>query len=792
MGAATVAQGAAGAGGMYRFGELANERRGILTVLGRADTLLASERASYLSGLPDSDRMAPPAGPHTAARYAAHGLPSRSSGLPRKPACTHVCGSLSFVVGAVLCLLWASPAHAYIGPGAGFAVLGSFLVVVAAVALGGLVLVTWPIRFLVRSRRRRRAYSQSQTDRVVILGFDGMDPEIADAMMSAGRLPNLAKLRDSGTYARLATTCPAMSPVAWSSFMTGTTPGRHGIFDFLHRDPRTYLPDLSSAQIRPPRRMLKVGGLQVPLGRPIIRLLRRSKPFWTVLGEHGIFSSVLRVPITFPPERFNGLLLSGMCVPDLRGTQGSFTYFTTDGSGTRDHIGGERHQLTRRDGHYAGSLPGPPRPGGTGREPAEAAFRLRPGPGEAARLEIDGQRVLLRKGEYSDWVPINFRLGPGMRAGGICRFYLKQLQPEVQLYVSPINIDPERPALPVSHPAAYSIYLSKRLGRFATLGLAEDTWALNEGVLDDASFLRQCQLLCEERERMLLNALENTRGGCVVCVFDTTDRVQHMYWRYRDAGHPAPVEEEASAFSEAIEASYEQADAVVGKVLGRLGGRDALFIMSDHGFKSFRRGVNLNAWLLREGYLALKEGATGEAEWLRGVDWERTRAYALGLGGLYLNLRGREASGVVAADEAQTLKQELIEKLSGLRDEEAGAPAIARVFDTAAANPGPYSDVGPDLTIGYAPGYRASWDGAQGKVAGAIIEDNTRRWSGDHCMDPQHVPGVLFCSLALGASGASIMDIAPTVLNLFGVQPPRYMQGRSLLPPPDTEVSARG
>ena len=667
--------------------------------------------------------------------------------------------------------------------------LGSFLVMVAAVALGGLVLVTWPVRFLVRSRRRRRAYSQSRTDRVVVLGFDGMDPEVADGMMAAGRLPNLARLRDRGTYARLATTCPAISPVAWSSFMTGTTPGRHGIFDFLHRDPRTYLPDLSSAQIRPPRRMLSLGRLHIPLGRPIIRLLRRSKPFWTVLGEHGIFSSVLRVPITFPPERFNGLLLSGMCVPDLRGTQGSFTFFTTDASADRDNIGGERRPLAARDGCYHGSLPGPPRPGGSNQQPAETPFRLRPGPGEAARLEIDGQHILLQKGEYSDWVPINFRLGPGMRAGGICRFYLKGLQPDLQLYVSPINIDPERPALPVSHPAAYSIYLSKRLGRFATLGLAEDTWALNEGVLDDASFLRQCQLLCEERERMLLNALENTRDGCVVCVFDTTDRVQHMYWRYRDSDHPAPLDENPSPFREAIEESYVQADTITGKVLDQLGERDTLFIMSDHGFKSFRRGVNLNAWLLREGYLALKDGATGESEWLREVDWEQTRAYAMGLAGLYLNVRGREANGVVAADEAQALKQELIEKLSGLRDEEAGALAIARVFDTEAVNPGPYSDVGPDLTIGYAPGYRASWDAAQGKVAGAVIEDNTRRWSGDHCMDPQHVPGVLFCSLPLEASNAGIVDVAPTVLSLFGVQPPRYMQGRSLLPAEGKEAS---
>jgi len=686
----------------------------------------------------------------------------------------------------------ATPAHAYIGPGAGFAVLGSFLVVVAAVVLGGLVLITWPLRALIRVRRRRKAYAKSQVDRVVILGFDGMDPEIAESMLAAGRLPNLAKLRKTGSFLPLATSCPAMSPVAWSSFMTGAGPGRHGIFDFLHRDPRTYLPALSSAQIRPPRRQLKLAGVTLPLGRPIIRLLRRSKPFWTVLGEHGVFSTVLRVPITFPPERFNGLLLSGMCVPDLRGSQGSFTFFTSASEASPEHIGGERHLLTQANGIFHGELPGPPLAGSEQGEASRTPLQLRPGGDGRARLEIDGERVDLRLRQYSDWVPVSFRLGPGMRARGMCRFYLKQLEPQVELYLSPINIDPEQPALPISHPAAYAIYLSKRLGRYATLGLAEDTWALNESVLDDASFLEQCRLMFEERRKMLSNALANAPTGCVVCVFDTTDRVQHMYWRYRDPNHPAPVEDDPSPYSEAIETSYEEADQVVGEVLSKLGPRDALFVMSDHGFTSFRRGVNLNVWLKEEGYLHLKEGATGEADWLRDVDWERTRAYALGLGGLYLNVKGREAQGIVSPDEAPELKAELITQLTGLRDEASGAVAIERALDTGAVNPGPYAEVGPDITIGYGIGYRASWGAAQGQVSGAVIEDNTRRWSGDHCVDPKLVPGVLFSSLPLAAEDASIVDVAPTVLQLFGVRAPAYMQGRPLLVGEEKEAVVSG
>ena len=697
-----------------------------------------------------------------------YGASEHMSKTPLAPITTGSHRRAVALIGLALALGSITPAQAYIGPGAGFAVLGSFLVVLAAIFLGGVVLLTWPLRLLIRRRRQRRAFAKSQVDRAVILGFDGLDPQLVDRMLSEGKLPNLAKLRDTGTYTRLATSCPAMSPVAWSSFMTGVGPGRHGIFDFLTRDPRTYLPDLSSAQIRPPRRILKLGKLRLPLGRPTLRLLRRSKPFWSVLGEHGIFSTVLRVPITFPPERFHGLLLSGMCAPDLRGTQGSFTFFTT-AEAAGEHVSGERIRVAWENGAVRSALPGPARVSSPG-EPAAAPFVLTADGNGGARLALCGQRAKLELGRFSAWTPVRFRLGPGMNASGICRFYLKQLQPELELYASPINIDPEQPALPVSHPSAYSVYLSKRLGRFSTLGLAEDTWALNEGVLEARAFLEQCQLLFAERERMLFNALHNARRGCVVCVFDTTDRVQHMFWR----------EQEGGEFAHAIEESYQQADTVLGKVMAELGPRDALLVLSDHGFTSFRRGVNLNVWLKDNGYLAIKPGATGEAEWLRDVDWANTRVYAVGLGGVFLNLQGREAQGLVARGDAAALKAELIAKLSGLRDAETGEVAILRALDLAAVSPGPYTEGGPELAIGYAPGYRVSWEAAQGRVGGPVFTDNTRHWSGDHCVDPECVPGVLFSNRKL-AGGARLTDIAPTVLALFGVAAPGYMEGQSLL-----------
>ncbi len=349
------------------------------------------------------------------------------------------------------------------------------------------------------------------------------------------------------------------------------------------------------------------------------------------------------------------------------------------------------------------------------------------------------------------------------------------------LYMSPINIDPERPAMPISHPAYYAPYLAKRIGAYSTLGLAEDTWALNEGVTDEATFLQQTYDIDRERQAMFFTALDRLRRGSLVCVFDATDRIQHMFWRHIDKGHPAARGKQDSRHRDAIRDLYVHNDKLVGQVMEQLGDRDVLMVISDHGFSSFRRGVNLNSWLRQEGYLVLKDGADPGAEWLRDVDWPSTRAYCLGLTGMFLNLRGREASGAVAAGaEAARLKAELVNKLNGLRDGEAGAVGIREVFDTTKLYAGPYLENGPDLLIGYNAGYRTSWDCATGVVAGPVFEDNVKPWSGDHCIDPRLVPGVLFCNRRVDTEQPALIDIAPTALRLFGIEPPPYMDGRPL------------
>jgi predicted AlkP superfamily phosphohydrolase/phosphomutase len=193
----------------------------------------------------------------------------------------------------------------------------------------------------------------------------------------------------------------------------------------------------------------------------------------------------------------------------------------------------------------------------------------------------------------------------------------------------------------------------------------------------------------------------------------------------------------------------------------------------------------MNSWLYRNGYLSLKEGKQQSEEWFKDVDWDKTKAYGLGLGGIYLNIKNRESQGTVAqGDEAKALKKDIIEKLNGLKDEENGQTAINTVFDRDDLPPGPYKENCPDMIVGYNEGYRVSWDSVTGKVNDTLFEDNTKAWSGDHCIDPRIVPGIFFCNHKINTESPAIIDIAPTILNLFGMKIPNHMDGSNLI---DTE-----
>ncbi|MHC5209129.1 MAG: alkaline phosphatase family protein [Planctomycetota bacterium] len=683
-------------------------------------------------------------------------------------------------------MLFSGPqAAAYIGPGAGFAFAGSALALLATFFVAFGAILSWPIRLIWRSIVTGNPYKRARVKRVVVLGLDGMDPGLATRFMQEGKLPNFKRLAEKGVFRPLQTSYPSMSPVAWSSFTTGVDPSRHNIYDFLTRDPCTYMPMLSSTDIGNAKKVLNIGKYVVPLEKPKIKLLQKSQAFWKLLGKKHIFSIIQRVPITFPPVKFNGLLLSGMCVPDLRGSQGTFGFFSTKSDdGHAAFTGGEQTVLRRKGNVIRSRIMGPANSMVKGNPDMTLPFTLTIDEDEqGGTFEIDGCdafHIGLR--EYSEWIELTFKAAVGVKVRGIARFYITSLTPDVNVYMTPIHIDPENPAMPISHPSVYAIYLAKKQGKYATLGLAEDTWALNERVIDEQAFYEQAMLICDERETMFLDAIKRVKRGLVTCVFDTTDRVQHMFYRYLDPTHPSNAGKDTEEHKLAIETVYRKMDDMLGRLSDQVDDPQTAFIvMSDHGFTNFRRGVNLNAWLHEQGYLHLKDGKTTSGDWFEAVDWSRTKAFSLGLTGMFINRKGREASGIVTeGEEYDALKAELIAGLKDLRDPQTGEKCILDVFAAADFFSGPYRMDAPDLIIGYDGGYRNSWDCATGAVPAEVFSDNTKSWSGDHCVDPRIVPGVFFSNLPIKTETPNILDIAPSVMALFGQEPAKYMQGKPL------------
>ncbi len=685
------------------------------------------------------------------------------------------------ITAVLLIVLLPGVAEAYIGPGAGFALAGSFLAIFGAVMSAVAMILFWPIRRLLRTVLRRKPPGKRRVKRVVILGLDGLDHALTSRLIAEGKLPHLAALREQGDFKPLASSLPPISPVAWSTFQTSVNPGKHNIFDFLMPDHRTYQPKLSSVEIRPAVRGPGWNWARFRRGSADVRLLRKSRPFWGILSDYGIFNCIIRVPITFPPEKLRGVQLSAMCVPDLRGTQGTFSYYTTKAPEPGEKTGGEVHYVQRSGNVIHAELIGPQHPRFTEPHPLRLPFTVIIDQTDRATLKINGGKYELALGAYTDWISVRFRVAWGSSVQGVCRFLLLAAGPDVELYVTPINIDPEKPAMTIGYPAVYPVYLAKQQGPFATLGLAEDTWGLSEEVLEDEHFLQQCLDTDRERELMFFDGLEKVSQGLCVCVFDATDRMQHMFWRYLDDQHPARPETVPVRFRQAIEELYGRMDQLVGRTMARCREPDTLLmVISDHGFTSFRRGIDLNRWLEENGYLTV-DPARRQEEHFGGVDWSRTRAFAIGLTGIFLNIAGKFEHGIVSpGEQADQLRAEIAQQLGELIDPQTGQRAVLRAYQAPKVYRGPYKDQAPDLIVGYASGYRVSWDAAVGRTSTAVFHDNKKAWSGDHCVDPSVVPGVMFCSRKVAESHPRLLDIGPTVLELFGVPAPDYMDGRAL------------
>jgi predicted AlkP superfamily phosphohydrolase/phosphomutase len=609
--------------------------------------------------------------------------------------------------------------------------------------------------------------------RVIVLGFDGMDYGLASELMARGLMPNFSRVAQSGGFSKLATSIPPQSPVAWSNFITGLDPGGHGIFDFVHRDPADRTPYLSTSRVVPPGRTLKLGPYQVPLSSGSVELLRQGQPFWETLEAQGIQTTIVRMPANFPPSGTAHRELSGMGTPDLAGTYGTYAFYTSRPFAFRDATlsGGRLHRVDVQDGVMAASIDGPGNPFLRAPQELTSPFTVYVDPLEpVVKIVAGSEERILKAGEWSDWVSIEFTMIPTQTLRGVCRFYLKQARPYLELYVSPVNMDPFDPALPISTPGSYAGDLARATGRFYTQGMPEDTKALEDGVFTRDEFLAQAGIAGGEVRRQFGHVLDTFEDGLLFYYIGNLDQISHMMWRPMDPGHPAYDPAADAPYRDVVRDAYIELDAMVGETLARIDGETTLVVMSDHGFASWRRAFHLNSWLRDNGYLSLvNPNRPDDPGYFGNVDWSTTRAYGLGLNGLYLNLQGREDQGSVAPDERSRLLDEIAGKLLATVDPQTAAPAITKVYRPeqafAAAN---HPRISPDLIVGYAKGTRGSDESALGGVPAEVIVDNTRMWSGDHCMDHEAVPGLLLTNRPLRQPAASLKELAAAIVAEFG------------------------
>lgn len=533
---------------------------------------------------------------------------------------------------------------------------------------------------------------------------------------------------------------------------------------------------------------------------------RGGQTFWDIADGHGVRAKVIGAPVCWPAlEEYNDSgMTTGLATPDAMGTYHTYTLFTEPHhnlAGGLTEMSGRIEGLDFEDDTARATLAGPPKRfdrkawrawqnGELKRIPREhIPFTVTREAG-GVRLDFDRAHavgpssVTLKVGQWVRHIRLKYSLGEVAELHGTVSFKLLAGGHQVRLYATPVQFDPLKPheTFAISSPMEFASEIANRFGMYQTIGWAEATSALNDGNIDDETFMETCRHSFDEKRAQILGLLRTPDEWDLLVAFAyELDRVCHMMWRHFDKDHPVHDADAPTKFKNAICDFYVKYDSLLGEILEALPQDTTLIVLSDHGFAPFYQAVNLNRWLLENGYIVLKDKTgspdmtglmEGESSYFASYDWSKTRAFAMGLTKIYVNERGRMPQGCVEPGaESEAVKDGIIAGLEALRHGQ--KRVIRKVWRKEEIWEGSRLGEAPDLQIGFNWGYRTSWQTSLGGADEEIIQPNLRNWSGDHCsFDPAIVPGVVFSNRKLNAQRFRLVDVGMTVLKIMQVPLP--------------------